>query len=385
MGEMTGGHLQNRVVGVALVLLIAAPVQAAKWYVANNGVDGTGCGTTKGTPCRSVSKAISVAASGDIIIVGPGVYGDLDHSGTFGDFPGEEAAEVGSGCECMIKVDKPLTIQSRDGGYVTILDARGLTNSVVHILGPDANGTVFGKLNKGFTITNGITAGVLTDPVLSQKVTVQGNVATGNVTGFDIAGDGGTGTGNAMVVKNNIAVGNTNGFSLNGDFNVMQGNRAVSNTDKGFILDGHGHTFKQNVAVQNAKGINPEVSSVAGLFWTGKGTKNAAIGNSTAGVFVDVTAQATVFMDKSNLYGNGDPANNCGLAVDNESASGTSTIGFSGNYWGVPTGAGPTNPADNGGAAATLCNTGPGSNAFGAVDAANSSATEVTVTEKALK
>src|ERR1043166_2678990 len=137
----------------ALLSAIAAlPVHAATtWYVGNNGDDNFNppCGA-KLLPCRSVSKAIASAVAGDTIIVGAGIYGDLNGSGTFGDFPGEEAAEIGSGCECMIKVDKQLTIKSHDGAEVTLLDAGGLTQSVVHILATQANGTVFGKPNKGF-------------------------------------------------------------------------------------------------------------------------------------------------------------------------------------------------------------------------------------------
>src|SRR5713101_4371466 len=85
------------VIMVTLSASIALPAQAVTtWYVANNGSDlfVPPCGS-KLLPCRSISKAISSAATGDIIIVGPGVYGDLDGSGTFGDFPGEEAAEIG--------------------------------------------------------------------------------------------------------------------------------------------------------------------------------------------------------------------------------------------------------------------------------------------------
>jgi hypothetical protein len=385
MNDTRVGYLRVALVAVvALAGAIAVPVSAATtWYVATNGSDlFSPCGG-KTQPCRSVSKAISLAAAGDTIIVGPGRYGDLDGSGTFGDFPGEEAAEIGSGCECMIKVNKQLTILSRDGALVTVLDAAGLAQSVVHIVATAGNGSVFGKANKGFTIRNGADTGLLTD-ASSQKVTVQGNVASGNSTGFDVSGPGGSGTGNAMIVADNIAENNDDGFSLNGAFNQMQRNRAVSNSGSGFVIDGNAQTAKQNVAVQNDNGFELRLSTAGGHLSASNGgfSNNAAIGNTAAGVFVDVIAAKSIFMDKSNLYGNGDSANNCGLAV-NQLASG-SNIGFSGNYWGAATGAGP-NPADNGGAAAALCNTGPGSSNFGAVTPPDVAPKELGVAEKPLK
>src|SRR5262245_14686348 len=91
--------------GAALVaaIALAAPANAATLRVANNGVDGAGCGTTT-SPCRSLSRAIANAVAGDRIIVGPGRYGDLDRDGTFG----ESGEETGAGCSgngCMILVN----------------------------------------------------------------------------------------------------------------------------------------------------------------------------------------------------------------------------------------------------------------------------------------
>jgi hypothetical protein len=73
-------------------------------------------------PCRTISQAIALARPGDKIIVGPGRYGDLDGDGHFGE-AGEESAPIG--CDCVIDVDRAVSIESRDGQSVTILDAGG--------------------------------------------------------------------------------------------------------------------------------------------------------------------------------------------------------------------------------------------------------------------
>src|SRR5262245_20828285 len=102
------------------------------------------------------------AQAGDVIEVGPGRYGDIDGDGTFVD-PGEEPAQIGFGCVCMIRIDKPLTIQSTDGDAVTILDAGAADVRAVVI---EADGVVFGKRGHGFTVMrarrDGILLGALT-------------------------------------------------------------------------------------------------------------------------------------------------------------------------------------------------------------------------------
>src|SRR5258706_5326104 len=113
--------------GVSLATLLFSSsllpqAQAATKFVANNGIDSSVCGTTAATACRSISQAIANAADGDVIVVGPGRYGDLNDDGVFGD-PGEEFFP--GPCGCMIQVNKSVTIISRDGAASTILDAAG--------------------------------------------------------------------------------------------------------------------------------------------------------------------------------------------------------------------------------------------------------------------
>jgi hypothetical protein len=113
-------HHAFRISLSAAVLLILAPcTQAATLYVANNGVDGPGCGA-KETPCRSITQAIALAVPEDAIVVGPGRYGDLDGDGTVG----ETGEEIGSpGCGCMLSVNKSVKLTSSDGAAATVIDA----------------------------------------------------------------------------------------------------------------------------------------------------------------------------------------------------------------------------------------------------------------------
>jgi hypothetical protein len=65
----------------------------------------------------------AAAAAGDKIIVGPGLYGaDLSRGTNFNNELGEEAADPDSGCPCSIKLNKPVTILSRDGASSTVID-----------------------------------------------------------------------------------------------------------------------------------------------------------------------------------------------------------------------------------------------------------------------
>ncbi len=368
-------------VGTAVMLSAALPARAATtWYVSNDGNDAfvPTCGA-KTSPCRSISKAIGLASAGDTIIVGPGIYGDLDGSGTFGDFPGEEAAEIGSGCECMIKVDKQLTISSRDGARVTVLDAAGLTQSVVHIVATGANGAIFGKPSKGFTVRRGAVNGVLTD-ASAQKVKVQGNRAFSDGVGFNISGNGGS--TNSVTAADNIAIGNTTaGFVLSGSGNVMNGNRATRNVE-GFQVSGTGHTVNKNVAIENNIGFEIDIGTGA-QHPLASFTGDAAVSNATEGILVkasDSSQGAGATIAKSNIYGNGDPANDCGLFVNNGDATHKLHVTATGNYWGASTGPG-ANPADLAGGATCSLDAGAGI----MLDTSSPAAKEFTVTEKALK
>lgn len=294
--------------GVGLLVGLSTQADATVLHAATNGVDNGTCGT-RINPCRSISQAITNASEGDTIVVGPGRYGDLNGNGIFSEAE-EEKAEVGFGCECMVKVDKQLTLKSRDGADITVLDASGAAISVVRI---EANGVVFGTPKKGFTLTGGAKNSCFFGGVLiassTNGVQVVGNQAIANgCFGFLVAG----GTGH--VLRGNLASANfIHGFALfGGDGVTLQNNQAVANGGDGFVVFGSRHTLMGNVA----------------------------LGNTSFGIYVTGGTDHTINMN--NIYGNNRVVENCGLG---NSVSG-GPLNATHNFWGAASGPGP-DPADN--------------------------------------
>jgi hypothetical protein len=368
----------------------SATAEAATLNVANNGVDSAVCGSVA-SPCRSISKAIANAAPGDTILVGAGVYGDLDADGNFTPATGEEAAEVGFGCQCMIKVDKALTIISRDGADATVLDATQSAGAVVKI---QASGVVFGLPKRGFTLWRGLSGGLVIGA--PSDVRVAGNVAKFNGTACPCPpgtlGSGFVVTGGAgHVITGNLSANNNGqGFGVDGSGHTLSRNLVVDVTGAGFFVLGTGHTANRNISnniggagfffdgtgfvisdnVTGASGgfqisgnghaVKGNVSSgnygaSPGFFIAGSGhvvARNAARGNEGSGIFVN-SGSSGLIITRNDLYGNGrndtfTGVPNCGLFND----SGT-TITATNNFWGAATGPGP-DPADD------VCD-GPGS------------------------
>jgi len=321
----------------------AAPAQAATSYVANNGLDTSPC--TKSMPCRSITRALGMAAPGDTVEVGPGIYGDIDGSGTVGDFAGEE---IPAPSYCMIDITFPVTLVSKDGAGSTVLDAGGSGLTKVCIRTAGASGAVFGKLNKGFTVRNGWGGGVdLSD---AAGVKVQGNVVEGG--GYDCFDLFNT---NAATVKNNIATNCRSGGMRSGFYlqdttgTVLTGNLANA-SDTGFLVNGNsGTVVTKNVAVGNLVGFEI-VGDETEMPVTA--SNNTAAGNLRWGLdlmFSGSAGPGSVTLTKNNFFGNGEQAfgpfpPNCGLVVVNGGLTGV-TVNASGNFWGAATGPGP-NPAD---------------------------------------
>ncbi|MFP2910620.1 NosD domain-containing protein [Pyxidicoccus sp. 3LFB2] len=331
---------------------VAAP--HAEWgtrtlYVANNAVDSATCGTRE-RPCRSLSRAIDNARGGERILVGPGRYGDLNGDGDFFD-AGEEAAEVGFGCRCMVLVDKRVRIESTDGAAVTLLDAAGAPLDVVNIT---ASQVIFGGNGKGFTLTgarrsgddDGIGLHVLPE---TRGVDVTGNVANENRDfGFVIQG-------NRHTVRNNQSSNNGHGFAIGSTDeghrvwgNVATSNGTEENFGHGFILglSGEGDSVVSNRSIGNdGMGFLLSVTGGSDLEFR----ENDAIGNRGAGIWV--TASPPLSLRRNNIFGNlGEAVGavfpalpNCGLVNDSGS-----TVDATRTFWGAPTGPGP-DPADDAG------------------------------------
>jgi hypothetical protein len=267
--------------------------------------------------------------------VGPGRYGDLDGDGALGG-PGEETAPYD--CGCVVKVDKIVTIQSRDGAGETVLDAGATGLNVVDIA---AALVVFGGPGKGFTLARGSlgVAAFAGQPF----VRVEGNVSARNAShGF---------AGQFSRLRNNVALANgRNGFFVTLASEVT-GNVAAANGIDGFALSHVTSTdVSNNVAVANY-GHGFAIASATGVTMR----RNAALGNRGFGIAVlaDITR---LTVTANNVYGNNSPElnglTNCGLygAVDE-------ALDVTGNFWGSSDGPG-NDPADD------ICNTGGASIEF---------------------
>jgi len=321
----------------ALALLVlgvigghASTSKAAQWHVESYGLDSNTCGSAD--PCRSISAAIQRASAGDVISVGPGIYGDLNQNGILGE-PGEETGEIGFGCNCVVKVDKAVTIHSTQGAKVTRIDATSvstgtnLTNGV-HIM---ADNAVFGFRDKGFQITGASAYSVLVD---TSYVKISGNVAIGD------------GNGYWADAPNNqldwdVALVTGNGFLITEDNNTVTNSIASGGRDIGFTLSRgsvrsgpSGVVLTNDVSIGNQQGFN--------ILGNATLTGISAVGNLIYGIALRTGSNVTVA--NSNIYANGTLAPACG--IDNQ--SGLSTT-ITNSFWGAA--AGPGTGSANG-----ICN-----------------------------
>jgi hypothetical protein len=314
-------------------------------------------------------------------LVGPGRYGDVNGDGRFDD-PGDEAAELQvPGCECMLKIDKPLTLESTHGAGATVLDAVGMPVDVVRIF---TDHVVFGAKGKGFTLTRGRNGlAILSNEEVRvrgnrsignaergflignaerifapfpSRIKVSDNVADGNgLDGFQLfgrsandiefvdnvaTGNGRNGFLTSDIVDgrlvNNFAGGNAEaGFFFATGAGVLAKNVAGYNRGDGFVLAPTGVlTLEHNTASANdgagfSAAFPPFVATEALL------RGNAALGNRLGGIR---TASSRLLVEQSNLFGN--IGGNCGLI----NASG-GRISVPNNFWGASDGPGP-DPAD---------------------------------------
>jgi len=329
-----------------LLVVTTSPVSAATFQVANNGLDAPGCGT-KAAPCRSITRALAAAATGDTIVVGPGRYGDLDRDGTLGE-PGEEGPEIAA----AIEIDKPVSVVSSTGAVWTIIDVAGVNRTAVRIT---ASGARFGKAKKGFTLFDASGAGVSIENAAS-NVVVEGNLAVRTNGAFSTSG-----TGGGHVLAGNVASANGAGFLLgSAGGGTARANLAVANTGTGYEGGGAGpQRFVGNVATANdAFGFSASLSTdvaiaggaavgnAQGVFG-GNGDRFtlsglAVLANVEGGVHNQNTA--TMAVTTSNLVGNGPKALggrlNCGTLNEAFPLAATNV------FWGAADGPGD-DPADD--------------------------------------
>ncbi len=315
-------------VRLALVLTVAvAPwAQGGTLYVANNGINSTLCGFfviggsncgAKEFPCRSISCAIREAAAGDVILVGPGAYGDLDGDGTIAE-RGEELG--GAGCDCMLLVNKSVTIVSTDGAAATVIDAR--TSAVDKNVLIMATDVVFGAPGKGFMVT---TTGALFPngiEINGAEVTVRGNQILGDL--VDPDGEGIRArepTSGPVLIEGNQIIGWAKAIEAATPNTTVRKNQVSLNAAT--AIDAETNTLVVgNVATRNGSGI--------GLTDSASAVGNAVYGSTSSGIF----GSSSGIAEKNNIVGN-----ECGML-------GSAGFPATNNFWGAATGPGP-DPADD--------------------------------------
>jgi Right handed beta helix region len=320
MRKLPGSVSTLLVAGILIYGIASGVVEGATLNVANNGLDNATCGK-KTAPCRSISRAMVNAHDGDRIMVGPGQYGDLNGKGMFEPGSGEEAAEVGFGCVCMIKVDKSVTLESTDGAAATVLETGGADLRGVVIM---AHGVVFGKKQRGFTISHARREGLLLDGN-TREVAVVGNRASGNGSNGNDA------------------------FFVQGSGHTVSNNVASDNARAGFGVHGSDQKVKDNIADSNVLGFDVSSGHFTGNLVTGNQLHGFVVNGSDVEIHrnhivsngnLGIRASSTAVITENNIFGNDTLGGNCGLL----NQSGT-TLAAPNNFWGVPSGPGP-DPAD---------------------------------------
>jgi hypothetical protein len=314
--------------------LVAERAEAATVYVAQEGLNAAGCGATRTAPCRSITVGVEIAAPGDTVLVGPGSYGDLNRDGDFDD-AGDEAAQIGGGCECMLAIGKRLTVISEAGAAATWLDGASGVRTVVEIA---ASGVVFGLRGRGFTVTGAAPAvgdGALETAPATQGVTIAGNV---------IAENGGMGVlllGSLHRLADNRASASAYAsFRIDAPGTAMERNQGGD--DASFEVTVADVSFEDDVAIGGIVGFNLIVDAAE----TTRCVRCSVFGAVISGF----RTTGTLVLTGGHVVGNGTNGSNCGVVLYGADAA----LDAEGAYWGAAAGPGP-DPADvvcaeNGGA-----------------------------------
>jgi hypothetical protein len=314
---------------IAAMVAVAWPTyaDAATRYVADTGIDGPACGVDAAAACRSITQAIALASPGDTVLVGPGRYGDLNSNGILGDIPGEETESPG--CGCAVSVNKPVIVMSSGGAEVTLIDSRKayLIQNVLLI----TVGGEFGRPGKGFTVTETTHFGYKANDGHGIVIDSSNTMVRGN-----------------RVIDTRVEFGNESIgiYPVNDEPVRIEGNQAL-HWFIGIVARGAARVSKNEV-IYNSYGMRASAGELIGNVATGNrsgfllsGTVtvsgNAAYMNSTG---FHVSPPFTGSFTRNNMFGNGTPESNCGVAN-----GGISGLVATNNYWGTADGPGAP-PAD---------------------------------------
>lgn len=349
----------------AVALTLPLPLLAVTLYVANDGKDVSLCGT-KSEPCRTISQAISNSNRGDTVLVGPGLYGDIDQDGEL-DREGEESALNTD--HAMIAITSPIKLVSRDGAASTIIHVEDDKKFAISIESSDVQ---IGAKKKGFTIRGGSTSALFirgSSPTLISNYIYSDfgdGVRVGCYDSNDDGFDESFGFSESGTVVDNI-ISHCNGMGLllcsNTQGWKIKKNQVSFNDEEGIFIDGDDHTLLKNVVSGN-NDAGVVATSATGI----KFTKSLSIGNRGSGLNVYTDGQATVKfsaligntgigsfyngdvnISKSSLFGNY-PIDNTGLAIPTNCGifdNSSNDPMIENNYWGSPDGPDFEDPADD--------------------------------------
>jgi hypothetical protein len=335
-----------------------AAQQGNTLHVTNYGVDSPTCGARR-DPCRSISRTVKNARDADTLLVGPGVYGDINRDGDLEDL-GEEPLARNDLCafNATICILKPLRVISTNGAAATSIDVSTVidpgTGEIRGMVAVDIRGidVTFGRRDQGFTLLGGETGLI----AVGARLRIEGNVSLNNrLHGFLLAADNGsvdashniahangfTGfsvrdlrPGKLRLIRN-VAVNNLNGFRafVGQDIpSLFRGNVAQGNTNDGFSFAGSPHRIVNNIATQNGNGFVVQSPGITI-------SRSAAISNAHTGVFFPL-GSANSRVIASNIFGN---SSGCGVQNFSEG-----TVDATNNFWGATSGPG-ADPADDAG------------------------------------
>jgi len=320
-----------RLMLILMLSFLPAIVDAATRHVEITGVDGPSCGS-KASPCRSIGQAIANATDGDSVVVGPGVYGDLNGDGVLG-ASGEENPNLFSpGCDCVLALNKAVKLTSSGGAAATVIDARTIASgtNVRVVAGARAQ---FGKPGKGFTVTNTAASAGNGITIDADQVMIAGN----QLIGPGSAASSFTGSGivtvdadETILITGNQVIGWSDGIIVSNAGKTVSKNNVSQNNFAGILAAGTSASpanVTGNVATANNRGI--QVGSAVNV------VGNAAYANSL-GIRINSSQSPNPVVTHNNIFAN----RSCGLS---NTASGQ--IDASENYWGAATGPGAF-PAD---------------------------------------
>ena len=273
--------MRSILLAAGCVLLLAAPVMAGSIKVSSNGVDSGTCGSGPNPPCATLSQAVTNAAAGDSILVGPGRY-----AGT--------------------AVSKKLKLWSSAGSGAAVI------NSTITLA---ASGIVFGKPGKGFSVSPG--SGNNAVVVTSSDITVRGNWITSCFDGvrslaantivrdntiegcnraIDIVSTG------ALVRRNRIAYPNNYGVMLEATSSAadVRENQIHGPSGTAIGLGGGTHLVRRNLVQGTGAGFgSPDAPVDATLL------ENLVIGTTSIGY--NVTSGGDMAVTKNAVIGTGGP------------------------------------------------------------------------------